>query len=259
MAIMILTRTQLLLACIALALTAIPARAAAADLNIQPLSITLSKQSSSGALTLENTGSNDVRLQITGYAWNESGADDLQLIATDDLIIFPTLLTIKPGEQRSIRIGSTVSPNTVEQSYRVKIIELTPDTPGTDMMIQLHAQITLPVFLPPAAPIAKNAPPMEIGGVVARSNTIAANVTNHGNTHHLVRSVHFVAHDAAGAAIFDGSTHGWYILSGITRTYSVPLPAQTCANVKSVSVDLESNDAPVLIHTVLPAHLDCAA
>ena len=48
----------------------------------------------------------------------------IELAPTQDVVFFPALLTLKPGEERRIRVGSTAAPGSIEKTYRIFVEEL---------------------------------------------------------------------------------------------------------------------------------------
>src|ERR1700736_161714 len=79
--------------------------AGASNLNVQPLGIHLRANRTSDTITVENRGTETVRIQVTGFAWDEDAAGKMKLDATTDLVFYPYLLTIEPGMKKSVRVG----------------------------------------------------------------------------------------------------------------------------------------------------------
>ena len=99
--------------------------ASAGEFGVQPIKVYLSKDTTSVLLSVENEGDSDLRAQISGFAWGESANGKMELTPTDDLIFFPTLITMGPHETRSIRVGLATAPaTTAEKTYRVFVEEL---------------------------------------------------------------------------------------------------------------------------------------
>src|SRR5690242_18679451 len=84
---------------LAFAVSALPA--SAGQFDVKPIRITLSKGATSDTLTIENQASTPLRLQIGGYAWSSDPLGGVRLSPTEDLIVFPTLVTILPMEHRN--------------------------------------------------------------------------------------------------------------------------------------------------------------
>jgi fimbrial chaperone protein len=257
---MLTTKSRTLTALLASVALLLPltAPANASQLSIQPLLIALSRSSASSSLRLENNGTEDVRLQIKGFAWSETAKDDVALQPTEDLIVFPSVMTLKPGEHRSVRIAAVVPVEATEKSYRIQIVELAAPpvlgAPIETMTIHLHSRITVPVFLPS---LARDQQHDALAGVAAHAKAVTVAVTNPGNTHSLVHEVRISAKDASGAVLFTGSVPGWYLLPGITRTYSIAAPPGLCARVQSIGIDIATDGPP--IHTSSPALPECAS
>ncbi len=75
----------------------------------------------------------------------------MQLVQTNDLLFFPSLLEIGPGQSRRVRVGSTVPAGNSELSYRI-IVEELPSAGRAAGVVQVLTRLSVPVFVQPAAP-----------------------------------------------------------------------------------------------------------
>ena len=78
----------------------------AATFSVNPTQIFLTGKSGSALLTLRNDSSELLRFQLSAFSWQQSASGELQLGPTKDVVFFPALLSLKPGEERRVRIGS---------------------------------------------------------------------------------------------------------------------------------------------------------
>ena len=111
-------------ALIAVVLTASSARAS--GLNITPIQLRLSPQTTKAMLTLRNDGPETVRYQVSATSWNQTSRGVLQLAPTGEVLFFPALFTLKAGEERNVRVGVGTPFGLVEKTYRVFVEELPP-------------------------------------------------------------------------------------------------------------------------------------
>src|SRR4051812_16041595 len=108
---------------------AVPARAS--NFTVNPMSVSLSPSVRSGAVTIKNTSPDELRFQVTAYEWDQDDHGGITLKDTTGLIVFPQLLTLPPGAQRQIRIGTDAAPTTgAELSFRVFFEELQARRPA---------------------------------------------------------------------------------------------------------------------------------
>ena len=84
-------------ALIAVVLTASSARAS--GLNVTPIQLRLSPQTTKAMLTLRNDGPETVRYQVSATSWNQTSRGVLQLAPTGEVLFFPALFTLKAGEE----------------------------------------------------------------------------------------------------------------------------------------------------------------
>lgn len=230
--------TRVLLAAV-LAASALASPVSAAQFNVKPIRIYLSKDTTSTVLTVENQAPQVLRLQIRAYAWTNDAHGNPVLVPSDDLIVFPTLVDVNPMERRSIRIGFTGAAAGKELSYRIALDEL----PSLESQIGrrkeaglvVRTRITVPVFFSPLIAASK----AEVDAPVLRRGTASATFTNLGNVHTIVAGADVIGRDARGTQLFDKHVNGWYVLAGQSWNISTNVP--DCSRVKSVSITVDSD------------------
>lgn len=223
----------------------------ASTVAVSPVNIFLTADTPSALLTLTNQGSERVSFEITLYSWNQSATGAMQLAPTSDIIFFPSLVTLGPGEARNIRIGSVIKPGEVEKSYRLFLEELpSPRTRASNhgrVHVRLLSKISLPVFLVPD----KLRFNTTITDVTAHNRALSFKINNGGTAHILPQAVNVSARDQAGTVLFQRTSIVWYILPGGSSKVDIDLPARTCAEIRSLSIALET-DAEVVKKTFAP-------
>ena len=215
--------------------------AAAAAFSIDPTQIRLSARGASGLLTVRNESGHPVRLQISAFAWAQGAGGEMQLAPTDDVVFFPALFTLAPGEARRVRVGTTAAFGPVERSYRLFVEEL-PGEPGTrppGTAVQVLTRMGIPVFLQPDALRASAA--LRDAGVSA--GAVSFSLENTGTVHFVPDAVRLRGVDAAGAAVFDRAIQSWYVLAGGTRRFQVAVDLPDCALVRALHVEVQVGDA----------------
>ena len=215
-----------------------PARASA--FRVSPVQVALSAKASSTLLTLSNESSESLRFQVRAYAWNQKPDGEMELAPTDDLVVFPTLITLPAGKDRKVRIGSATSFGASEKSYRVFFEELPPvagtGEATTQAEVRVLTRMGIPIFLRPQKPQSAGA----IEGLALEGGHLRFLVRNDGNAHFVLRAVRIKGVGAAGDPVFDRDLEGWYVLSGGTRAYDLAIPAELCSQVTGVMVESET-------------------
>jgi fimbrial chaperone protein len=220
--------------------------------NVTPLQVFLSAKSPSALVEIRNTGTASTRFQLSVLAWDQSPARHMVLTPTEDIILFPSLLVLAPGETRKVRVG-TASPLTqMEQSYRIMVEELpseeTQHSPGG--YVHVLSRITLPLFLQPP----KRVPGAEIQTVTIQNGRAYFAISNTGNVHFSVLRLQLKGVDAAGEIILNRPLEGWYVLAGGVAQYDVELPMKDCRRITTVIVEMDTDIGPFQTHTDLPAN-----
>lgn len=213
--------------------------ASAGQFNVKPIRVFLSKDAGSTILTVENQAPTVLRLQVRAYAWRNDRSGQPVLAATDDLVVFPTLVDIAPMERRSIRIGFTGASSSSELTYRIALDELPSlesqlgrRQPGLDV----RTRITIPVFFTPLVASDK----AEISDISLTRNQVLAVFRNTGNVHATVSNAEIIARSASGDKLLDKRINGWYVLPGEEWNVAAAAP-RLCGRVKTVSVTVQSD------------------
>jgi fimbrial chaperone protein len=216
-------------------------RAGAAAFSIDPTQIRLSARAPSALLTVRNESAAPVRLQISAFAWAQAASGEMQLGPTDDIVFFPALFTLAPGEARKVRVGTTAAFGSVERSYRLFVEEL-PGEPGARAAgtgVQVLTRMGIPVFLQPESPRAS----ASLGGLGIRDGAVSFRLQNTGTVHFVPDTVRLRAEDGGGAAVIDQAIRSWYVLAGGTREFQVTVEPPACGQVRLLRVEVQVGDA----------------
>ena len=178
-------------------------------------------------LGIRNESAEVLRFQLSVFTWAQSPKGEMQLAPTTDIVFFPALLSLTPGEERKIRVGTTVPGGPVERSYRIFVEELPPagKSKGGKTEVRVLTRMGIPIFLEPAA-----AAPATMAGRIEpknlRGEKISFEVKNTGTVHFTVRQARVLGLGAAKENLFERSVPGWYVLAaGGSRVFEVE-PAQ---------------------------------
>ncbi|MFI5394785.1 MAG: molecular chaperone [Candidatus Binatia bacterium] len=217
-----------------------------ATFQVSPINLTLGPASPSTLLTITNQTTDVLRFQLSAFTWGQDDEGDPLLSDTEDIIFFPSLLSIPPGEQRNVRVGTAVPPAASEKTYRIFVEELppmgAPEIKRSASVIRVLTRMGIPIFLQPGT-IASGA---RITDMSVRDKSLSFVLRNTGNVH-LVPVVQVRGVNAAGKATFQRETAGGYVLAGGQHTYTLELPvSERCATtglvvaVRSEGTSVES-------------------
>jgi len=212
--------------------------ARAGGLNVTPIQIHLSPQTTKAMLTLRNDGAEAMRYQVSATSWNQTARAELQLSPTNEIVFFPGLFMLKPGEERNVRIGAGTPFGLVEKTYRVFVEELPPaERPAqASSQVRVLTRVGVPVFVAPSRALDRRA----IENLTARAGRASFRVVNQGTVHFREDAVQLRGVDAAGNVLFEREQRGWYVLAGGALDYDFELPmscTRLAAIVASVTAD----------------------
>ena len=215
----------------------------ASGLNISPVQVRLSPEASKSLLTLRNEGPEDVRYQVSIMTWDEDARTGMKLGPTEDIIVFPTILELKIGETRSLRVGSMVPFGPIEKTYRVFLEELpAPEKPQARSTVRVLTRVGIPIFLAPVQTLEDH----KLSALALLGSAAAVDVQNTGNVHLRVDSVRLEGFAQGGEKLFEKQAQGWYVLAGGHRRYELEVPKDACAKVRRLVVSVKTDKEQVM-------------
>ena len=168
---------------------------------------------------------------------------------TNDLVCFPLVAALGPGESRALRLGRRVAPGATEQTYRVYVEELPALKKKSDTTtnLQVNNRVGVPVFVQPQH-VLRSA---HIQGAAVADDTVSIRISNTGNVHYLPRSVHLRGLTASGQVALEASVPGWYILAGGERVFKMKTRPEVGSRLHAVEVEAISDQLPLKQRIVL--------
>jgi len=214
--------------------------ARAATIALEPTRLHFSSKVHSQSLSLRNSGQEKSRFQVSAFIWQQSPSGEMQLTPTEDLLFFPSLLEIAPGDTRRVRVATNLPAATIEKSYRLFVDELPPSNANTTGAIRVLTRFGIPVFLQPDAPKASPALSVDV-----KAGHLLVTLENRGNSYMFAQSVRVVGRDASGVVKLEKDLPAWYVLAHGRRDYDVVLDESVCATLSSLRVSSKTENSSV--------------
>ena len=225
--------SHLLAAALAGAIVAGATAARGAEVQINPVVVQLSAGTGSALVSVRNAAAEAVRFEVQVRAWSQSPAGEMVLAPTEDVLAFPPILALAPGEERNLRVAAATAFGAVEKTYRVFVQELPPaERPESASQVRVLSRIGLPVFLAPDRPVARHA----VEALAVAAGRVTFRLENRGNVHLRPTAVKLVGSDGDGRPVLEKELDAWYVLAGGRRDYAVDLAGEACARVRQVTV-----------------------
>jgi fimbrial chaperone protein len=121
----------------------------AGTFEVNPIRVDLSAAQRNVALTVKNSGTDAVVVQVSAMAWSQQDGKDV-LANTDEILISPPIATIQPDREQIIRVGLRRAPDAQKElSYRIFIQEVPPPPQPGFQGLQVALRIGLPIFVQP--------------------------------------------------------------------------------------------------------------
>ena len=209
---------------VACALLALCDGALAGSFQVNPVRLDLSSKATTAALSVRNTGTEPVVVQINVDGWTQDDGKDVYN-PTREVLVTPTVVTIPPSAERIIRLGlRRAADPKLELSYRLFLQEVPPPPkPGFQGLI-VALRVGLPVFVQPAQ--AEAAPRVAWSAKALPDNKLEITAANEGNGHLQLSEF---ALSAGGNDAVGSHTGLTYVLPGQRRSWIVPLSAPLSA------------------------------
>lgn len=226
--------------------------AVAGDWRVIPIRMFLGPQIKNDSVRLINNGSEPLNLQAKATVWSQDAQGEDVYEETGDIIFFPRVLTVPPGEERLLRAGYKFPAINSEKTYRLFIEEIPSTAPGQASAVLVAVRFGLPIFIAPPSPL-KSA---EIDSIGISKGVFTAEISNAGNSHLLPSKILVSGKNDGGETVFTVPLKAWYILTGNKRSFSKKLTVQECRSASSLQFDFFS-DSLHLTEQIPLAKSDC--
>lgn len=214
-----------------------PARAG--EFIVSPVRLELGAAARSGAIAVRNEGKEKLSFQLEAMEWRQDGDGKDQYVETQELVFFPRIMSVGPGEEALIRVGAKTPLVQREKTYRLFIQELPApgQPPSAGAQVNFLIRFGAPIFVVPVK--AQDSLAVERLALVKGTVHIAAR--NSGNRHQVVQGIHLQGADSAGAEIFTLTLADRYLLAGTAKAFSATVPPQQCARMTSLTVEVRTD------------------
>ena len=235
---MLCTRAARFCALAALLSASPTAEAHAGSFSVAPYRVHLDQDHPSAVVKVRNQGDGTAVVQITAVKWSQDpdGVDRYE--PSTDLVLFPKIVEIDEGLEKSVRIGLPV-PNRTDQelAMRVYFEQLPVPRPGASEL-RVGLKVGVPVFFTPRGAL----PEPRIETVDLPQDTLLVRVRNQGNTYFMASKLAAHGVDSAGATTFVREQDGWYVLAGAARLFRLRLEPEERARSKTIHVSVTIED-----------------
>ena len=219
---------------LALIVALLAAPAAAAEFSVTPIRLYFERGARSAAVTVSNDDTRPLRMQLRLVEWTQDAEGKDVHRDSDDLVYFPRMMTVQPGEKRLVRVGLKTPARAAERTYRLYLDELPGEIRQAASGLNFTIRFALPVFLPAAV----DAPPRgAIEAVSLREGKLRIAVRNTGNRHFRIASI-----TARSPAAFTAEAAGWYLLAGASRVHTIEIPAEACRGLRRLDVTVKAEE-----------------
>ncbi len=225
---------RLLLLILLLPLLLAMSAARAGSLEVAPTSHDLANGQTITSMTITNRGDAATTLQVRGFLWSQSGAQD-ELLPADGLLVAPAIFSLAPGRSQVVRVRVTAAPPGQEAAYRLLIDELPAVDAGEQ--IRMALRLSVPLFARGAA----TAAPQLTAQVDPAGETLT--LINRGGRRARVHELN--TQTADGARQTARPTAGLYLLPGAQRAWRLPPGSRLSAVSAPPSVVATTDDGPV--------------
>ncbi len=227
-----------------LCLSQAPARAGA--FTVSPMRLDLGGAVRSAALTVRNEDTVPMSFQVRAMAWTQDDAGQDAYDESPELVHFPRLLLLAPGQEGVIRVGLRQPLTPVEKAYRLFVEELPPpagpEAAGSTPQVRMLVRFGAPVFVQPPQPRGQ----LEAHDLSVAQGHVRWRLHNAGNRHERLEAVRVRAFDAQEVEVFDDAPGLGYLLAGRARRFEVPLPHAACRRIARVLLQVRTASTEIL-------------
>lgn len=229
--------TLLTFSCFFIFFLLLPEKVFPVNFTVNPVRIFFDGRNRTNILTIKNEDEESVTLQLRAYAWKQDEKGENIYSPTKDIIFFPKIVTIKKGEEKIIRLGTNLSRDEHEQTYRLYIEEI--PGPGTteSTAVRIIMKVGVPIFISPLKVDAQGS----IEKKELQKGKLYFEVKNNGNVHFIIRAVNVKGNDASGKEVFKTAIGGGYLHGGSSKGFTVEIPTENCLKMNNLEINIDTD------------------
>jgi len=211
--------------------------ALAGEWRVSPIRLDFDARGKSGVIIVINEGDEKINFQVKAAEWIQDGEGKDRYEETKEIIFFPRIMALDKKEERIVRAGIRIPATTKEKTYRLFIEEIPPPQKGEGVAVAINIRFGVPIFVKPL----KESPKGEIEKVELSKGVLNVSLKNTGNVHFIVNSIDVKGKNAKGEETFSKELSGWYLLSGVKRLYTMPIPEVLCKEISGLEIELKTD------------------
>ncbi|MDQ3059424.1 MAG: fimbria/pilus periplasmic chaperone [Pseudomonadota bacterium] len=218
--------------------------ASAGEFSVHPIRLELGGALRSGVIGVRNEGKEKLTFQLQAMAWTQDASGKDEYADTSDLIFFPKIMSVEPGEEGLVRVGSKNAVVPTERTYRLFIEELpgvAKKAEGSGAQINVLIRFGAPVFIKPLTPQDS----LDIESLALARGVVTLRAKNTGNGHQMVQGIELKGADAQGNEVYALTLADRYLLAGTTKSYSTTIAADQCAKIATLALDFKTDKLSV--------------
>jgi fimbrial chaperone protein len=215
-----------------------------AQFAVAPIRLDLGASARSGAIAVRNESQEAITFQMQAMEWTQDAEGKDKYEDSKDLIYFPKIMTVEPGQEGLVRVGLKNALLPHEKAYRVFIEQLPPaQTPEARSGPRGSAQVNVlirfgaPVFVSPVQP--QDSAQFTAMGLA--KGVLTLGVKNTGNRHQVVQGIEITGVDAQGQQVYALTLADRYLLAGTGKAYTATIPAAQCTRITGLFVELKTD------------------
>jgi len=206
--------------------------ALAGEIEVAPILVELGSGARTAIVSVRNGSAATMRYQVRAFEWDQTPDGQMVLAPAADLVLFPPLLELQPGEARNLRVGTSVAAAERERSWRIFVEEMPRADQADANRVQVLTRVGVPVFLAPAKKTSRG----ELALLERNGKRVRFALRNRGTVRLRPLAVRLTLVAADGAIVFERALDAWYVLAGGERLHEVEVPADACARAAEVVV-----------------------